>query len=232
MPTCNHHPRSSRLTPHYFPWADANPRGIDQFAPREPTGLGAPSPLAHSAGIAFGPGAPDCWSHQRQRPRPRTTTAHLLLIDNDPGTVPEKLRRAFPQPTHRLQVAGTPVGGLGHILGGSPDVIVLGPGLPDQSRLEVYEQIRRINPRVPVIFITTAKRADAAIEAMKKGAFDCLFKPLELSVLRRVVGEALDVAGACVNQPWRRKPAWMLTRRGTRRHLPGNGRSVTRPSVA
>ena len=39
-----------------------------------------------------------------------------------------------------------------------------------------------------------AKAADAAIEAMKQGAFDYLFKPLDLDQLRRVVGEALEVA--------------------------------------
>jgi two-component system nitrogen regulation response regulator GlnG len=39
-----------------------------------------------------------------------------------------------------------------------------------------------------------AKGADAAIEAMKQGAYDYLFKPLDLNQLRRVVGEALEVA--------------------------------------
>ena len=39
-----------------------------------------------------------------------------------------------------------------------------------------------------------AKAADAAIEAMKQGAYDYLFKPLDLDQLRRVVGEAMEVA--------------------------------------
>jgi DNA-binding NtrC family response regulator len=120
--------------------------------------------------------------------------AHLLLIDDDSAQIPEQLRRAFPAPAHRVQVAGTGDVGLEHVRADSPDVIVLDLGLPDQSGLEVYQQIRRINARIPVIFITRARRADAAIEAMKQGAFDCLFKPLELPLLRRVVGEALDVA--------------------------------------
>src|SRR5262249_15594808 len=75
-----------------------------------------------------------------------------------------------------------------------PDVILLDLRLPDQSGLEVYQQIRRIDARIPVIFVTIAKTADAAIEAMKQGAYDYLFKPLDLNHLRRVVGEALEVA--------------------------------------
>ena len=42
--------------------------------------------------------------------------------------------------------------------------------------------------------MTIAKAADAAIEAMKQGAYDFLFKPLDPEQLRRVVGEALEVA--------------------------------------
>src|SRR5262249_30057234 len=42
--------------------------------------------------------------------------------------------------------------------------------------------------------VTMVKGADAAIEAMKQGAYDYLFKPLDLHQLRRVVGEALEVA--------------------------------------
>ncbi|HYQ30205.1 MAG TPA: sigma-54 dependent transcriptional regulator, partial [Polyangiaceae bacterium] len=56
------------------------------------------------------------------------------------------------------------------------------------------EQLRAINARVPVIFVTLAKTADAAIEAMKQGAFDYLFKPLDIVRLRAVVTEALEVA--------------------------------------
>jgi two-component system nitrogen regulation response regulator GlnG len=37
------------------------------------------------------------------------------------------------------------------------------------------------------------KTADTAIEAMKQGAFDYLFKPLDLKHVRRVVGEAIEV---------------------------------------
>ena len=75
-----------------------------------------------------------------------------------------------------------------------PDVILLDLRLPDQSGLEVFQQIRRIDARVPVIFVTIAKGADTAIEAMKQGAYDYLFKPIGLHQLRRVVSEAIEVA--------------------------------------
>jgi two-component system response regulator AtoC len=120
--------------------------------------------------------------------------SHLLLIDDDPALTPEQVCQAFPAPAHRVEVARTGAEGLERISAGPPDVIVLDLRLPDQSGLEVYQQIRRIDARIPVIFVTITKGADAAIEATKQGAYDYLFKPLDLNQLRQVVGEALDVA--------------------------------------
>src|SRR5205085_8809399 len=89
---------------------------------------------------------------------------------------------------------GTGADGLARVRAELPDVILLDLRLPDLSGLEVYQQLRQLDARIPVIFVTLAKSADAAIEAMKQGAYDYLFKPLDLHQLRRVVGEALDVA--------------------------------------
>jgi two-component system nitrogen regulation response regulator GlnG len=118
--------------------------------------------------------------------------AQLLLIDDDADLIAEQVRQAFPR--HQLQISGTGADGLERVRSKPPDVILLDLRLPDQSGLEVYEEIRRIDARIPVIFITLTKSADAAIEAMKHGAYDYLFKPLDLNQLRRVVGEALEVA--------------------------------------
>jgi two-component system nitrogen regulation response regulator GlnG len=120
--------------------------------------------------------------------------AHLLLVDDDPALTPGQVRQAFPAPAHRVQVAATGAEGLERVRAGPPDVILLDLLLPDQSGLEVYQQIRAIDARIPVIFVTMTKTADAAIEAMKRGAYDYLCKPLDPHQLRRVVGEALEVA--------------------------------------
>ncbi|MGP0066176.1 MAG: sigma-54-dependent transcriptional regulator [Isosphaeraceae bacterium] len=119
--------------------------------------------------------------------------SHLLLIDADPVQIPKQVREAFPAPSHRVEVAGTGAAGLESARTRRPDVILLDLRLPDQSGLDVYRQLRGMGLRVPVIFVTMARTADAAIEAMKQGAYDYLFKPLDLNHLRQVVGEALEV---------------------------------------
>src|SRR6201996_4630895 len=119
--------------------------------------------------------------------------AHVLLIDDDPVLIPEQVRQAFPAPRYRV-VACTGAEGIERVGAAPPEVILLDLRLPDQSGLEVYQQLRRIDARIPVIFVTLAKGADTAIEAMKQGAYDYLFKPLDLHQLRRVVGAAVEVA--------------------------------------
>jgi two-component system nitrogen regulation response regulator GlnG len=119
---------------------------------------------------------------------------NLMLIDDDPALIPKQVRQAFPAPSHRVEVASTGANGLARVRAEPPDVILLDLHLPDQSGLEVYQAIRLIDARIPVIFITASKTSGEAIEAMRQGAYDYLFKPLDLHQLRRVVGEALDVA--------------------------------------
>src|SRR3954468_6235449 len=119
--------------------------------------------------------------------------AHVLLIDDDPGVIPEQVRQAFPSPRYRVEVATTGAEGLQKVEAEQPDVILLDLRLPDQSGLEVYQRIRGIDARIPVIFVTVAKGANAAIEAMKEGAYDYLFKPLDLNQLKLIVNQTLEV---------------------------------------
>jgi two-component system nitrogen regulation response regulator GlnG len=118
----------------------------------------------------------------------------LLLIDDDPDLLPEKVSHLFPAPAHRVEIAYTGGEGLECIAAAPPDVILLDLRLPDQSGLEVLNQIRAIDDRIPVVFVTLARCADSAIEAIQQGAYDYLLKPLDVQKLDRVIGEALKVA--------------------------------------
>src|SRR3954447_6339296 len=89
-------------------------------------------------------------------PQGERIMAHLLLIDDDLALTPEQVRQAFPAPAHTVAVACTGAEGLEHVRARLPDVILLDLRLPDQSGLDVYQQIRRIDGRIPVIFVTMA----------------------------------------------------------------------------
>jgi two-component system nitrogen regulation response regulator GlnG len=158
----------------------------------EPTGSVLPFSREHRdrpAAAGWRAGAHDSQPHYST-----SASAHLLLLDDDPAALTEQLRGAFPSSAYRVDVARSGPDGLRHFEANSPDVVVLDLELSEASGLETYQQIRRIDARVPVIFVTGVRRADSAIEAIKQGAYDILFKPLDPRQLRRVVGEALEVA--------------------------------------
>src|SRR5580692_4744714 len=120
--------------------------------------------------------------------------AHVLLIDGDLTLLPAQVRQAFPAPKFQVSSVATGALGVEHVRVASPDVILLDPRLPDQPGLDVYDQIREIDARIPVVFVTAATTVDTAIEAMKRGAFNYLHKPLNLGQLQDVIGEALEFA--------------------------------------
>ena len=100
----------------------------------------------------------------------------------------------------RVDVAHTAEDGLRQVAAQPPEVILLDVHLPDLSGIEAYRRIRQIDARIPVIFVTWAATADTAIEAMKQGACDYLFKPLDLGRLRDVVSQALEI-GRLMREP-------------------------------
>ena len=120
--------------------------------------------------------------------------AHFLVIDDDPDLLPEKIAHLFPPQANQVEVAYTGEEGLRCLGAKLPDVILLDLRLPDQSGLDVLRDIRQFDARIPVVFVTSARSADAAIEAMRRGAHDYLLKPLNLQELDRVLRDAVRVA--------------------------------------
>src|SRR5690606_36327445 len=65
--------------------------------------------------------------------------------------------------------------------------------LPDGDGLTLVEHIQRHCPQMTVAVITAHGNSDLAVEALKKGAFDFVSKPVELSRLRAMVKTALQL---------------------------------------
>ena len=68
--------------------------------------------------------------------------------------------------------------------------------LPDGNGLQLVEHINQKHPEIPVAMITAFGSVDAAIGALKAGAFDFVQKPIDLDQLRKLVETALKIAQA------------------------------------
>jgi two-component system nitrogen regulation response regulator GlnG len=117
-----------------------------------------------------------------------------LLVVDDESAILVAFRRAFRNTNLEVLTAESADEGLTLFEQRRPDVAVLDVQLPDLSGLELYRRIRALDARTPVIFITGKTTTDTAIEAMKLGAYDYLFKPLELGPLRQTIDRALALS--------------------------------------
>src|SRR5215471_545625 len=117
----------------------------------------------------------------------------LLVIDDD-ASILLAFRAAFEEPGVSLVMAGSAAEGLDLARRSRPGAIILDLDLPDLNGLESFRRLQEIDARIPVIFITGHGTTEAAIEAMKLGAFDYLLKPLELDQLRALIDRACNIS--------------------------------------
>ena len=117
----------------------------------------------------------------------------LLVIDDEPG-VQYSFQRVFGEDDVEVLTASTAAEGLTAVAEANPDVVILDLQLPDRSGLEVFQELRKADPKRPVIFITAHGTTASAIEAMKHGAFDYLVKPVDLEKLTQVLERAWEAA--------------------------------------
>lgn len=66
--------------------------------------------------------------------------------------------------------------------------------LPDGDGIELLEWIQSQKPELPVAIITAHGHVEAAVRALKLGAFDFVRKPLDISDLRKLVNQALKLS--------------------------------------
>ncbi len=72
------------------------------------------------------------------------------------------------------------------------DLILMDIRMLDISGIEALEQIKIINPAIPVIIMTAYASVETAVTALKKGAYDYLTKPLDFDELKIVISRATE----------------------------------------
>lgn len=65
--------------------------------------------------------------------------------------------------------------------------------LPDGNGLDLVDEIRTQRPDLPVAVITAHGQVEAAVRALKAGAFDFINKPIEQDTLRRLLRDARNL---------------------------------------
>lgn len=72
------------------------------------------------------------------------------------------------------------------------DLILMDMRMIKVSGLEALAAIKGYNPAIPVVIMTAYSSVETAVEALKKGAYDYLTKPLDFDELRLAMERAMD----------------------------------------
>jgi two-component system response regulator HydG len=72
------------------------------------------------------------------------------------------------------------------------DLILMDIRMVKVSGIEALERIKILNPAIPVIIMTAYSSIESAVDALKKGAYDYLTKPLDFDKLRLTIERAVE----------------------------------------
>jgi DNA-binding NtrC family response regulator len=116
---------------------------------------------------------------------------HSILIVDDDKVTRETLSRALSD-NYTTYAVGSGVEALELLQSEPIEVVLADLVMPGMSGMELLEATSRLEHRPMVILITGQGSVDSAVEAMKKGAYDYLPKPVNIDRLAVLIMKAVE----------------------------------------
>ena len=123
--------------------------------------------------------------------------ANILVID-DQRSIRTTLKDILEYENNTVELAENGQEGIDKFKAGNFDVVLTDIKMPEMDGMEVLSKIMAEGSDVPVIMISGHGNIDTAVEAIKKGAYDFIEKPLDLNRLLITVKNAIDKKGLVV----------------------------------
>ena len=113
-----------------------------------------------------------------------------LIVDDEPD-IRELLAITLGRMQLEVDTAGDYASAVRQLGGQRYSLVLTDMRLPDGDGLDLVEWIQAHRPGVPVAVITAHGNVEAAVRALKLGAFDFISKPIDLASLRRLITTTL-----------------------------------------
>ena len=122
--------------------------------------------------------------------RPEPAKPAVLIVDDEPDLL-ELVSLTLSRMNLRTRTAGDVSTARKLLKSEAFDLCLTDMRLPDGDGLDLVAWIQENRSTVPVAVITAHGNVESAVRALKLGAFDFVSKPLDLGVLRKLVGSAI-----------------------------------------
>lgn len=117
----------------------------------------------------------------------------ILILDDEPNFL-LILEAMLSDAGYSITALSDPEMGLAYLDESEVDVIITDMKMPKLSGQDVLEHVKRNFPHIPVLIMTAYGSIEAAVEAMKVGAFDYITKPFSNDELLLSVSKAMQLA--------------------------------------
>ena len=128
-------------------------------------------------------------------PNPRGRQAVVLVVDDEPDLL-ELVSLTLSRMNLKTRTAADFASAQRLLKAERFDLCLTDMRLPDGDGLDLVAWIQENRASVPVAVITAHGNVESAVRALKLGAFDFVSKPLDLGVLRKLVGSAIKLGSA------------------------------------
>ena len=115
-----------------------------------------------------------------------------ILVIDDERSIRNSMKDILQYEGHDVVLAENGMEGLVSVKSEKPDIVFCDIKMPKMEGIEVLERIKEFSADTPVIMISGHGTIDTAIEAIRKGAYDFIEKPLDLNRILITIKNATD----------------------------------------
>ncbi|HBR5196322.1 two-component system response regulator GlrR [Klebsiella pneumoniae] len=128
--------------------------------------------------------------------------ARLLLVDDDPGLL-KLLGMRLVSEGYSVVTAESGPEAL-RVLGREKvDLVISDLRMDEMDGLQLFSEIQKGHPGMPVIILTAHGSIPDAVAATKQGVFSFLTKPVDKDALYKAIDEALEQRSPATDEAWR-----------------------------
>jgi two-component system nitrogen regulation response regulator NtrX len=115
-----------------------------------------------------------------------------ILVIDDERAIRNTLKEVLEYEKHEVDLAEDGLKGIEMFSSNTYDIVLCDIKMAKMDGIEVLVKIEETSTDIPVIMISGHGNIDTAVEAIKKGAYDFLEKPLDLNRLLITIRNAMD----------------------------------------
>ncbi|MBG2642165.1 two-component system response regulator GlrR [Klebsiella michiganensis] len=128
--------------------------------------------------------------------------ARLLLVDDDPGLL-KLLGMRLVSEGYSVLTAESGPEALRTLSRDKVDLVVSDLRRDEMDGLQLFSEIQKVQPGMPVIILTAHGSIPDAVAATQQGVFSFLTKPVDKDALYKAIDDALEQSAPTTDERWR-----------------------------